>query len=101
MKLASLQFSGEVRDRLQGPSSYITLWNLSFCLDGCRPQSPHHDVLVQTQQFRDFFDGNPYSLFGLHVGNPAPVYLPEERSVLLRKWYREFYRKWVFTNATS
>jgi hypothetical protein len=27
--------------------------------------------------------------------------LPEQRFVLLRKWYREFRRKWVYTNTTS
>jgi hypothetical protein len=28
-------------------------------------------------------------------------FVPEQRPVFLRKWYREFHRKWVFTNTTS
>ena len=37
------------------------------------------------------------------IGNliASVVNLPEQRSVFLRKWYREFHRKWVYTNTTS
>jgi hypothetical protein len=31
----------------------------------------------------------------------ALVNLPEQTFVFLRKWYREFHRKWVYTNTTS
>jgi hypothetical protein len=30
----------------------------------------------------------------------ALVNLPEQRFVFLRKWYREFHRKWIYTNTT-
>jgi putative SOS response-associated peptidase YedK len=61
-------------------------------------------------------DGQPYSLADQAQKIAAPsanptltidrnliasvVNLPEQRSVFLRKWYREFHRKWVCTNTT-
>src|SRR5277367_1246406 len=31
----------------------------------------------------------------------SAVNLPEQRFVFLRKWHREFHRKWAYPNATS
>jgi hypothetical protein len=44
---------------------------------------------------------HPRYWLGLCMGHPPLVNLPEQRLVFFRKWYREFHRKWIYTNTTS
>jgi hypothetical protein len=61
--------------------------------------------VVSLKAFGEIAGGGQPTTVGERTGkNSLPyalVYLPEERSVFLREWYREFHRKWIYKTTTS